>query len=57
MLPKKELPKKRAMKRYTPYGLPDLTVGSWVWLARRLGDAERKGLRLRFRQYMFFGRE
>jgi endopolyphosphatase len=55
MLPKKEIPKKT--KKYTPYGLEDLTVGSWVGLASRLGDPERGKLRTSFRKYMYLGEE
>lgn len=66
-IPLKELPKSlRATdvddeaevkdgEKYTPYGLEDLTIGSWLGLARRLGD-ESGGegrLRKRFRQYMY----
>ncbi|KAJ6613436.1 hypothetical protein B0H10DRAFT_2165301 [Mycena sp. CBHHK59/15] len=38
-------------KRQTPYGLDDLTVGSWVGLARRVGGSLRvRGL---LRRYMY----
>lgn len=41
--------------KYAPYGLADLTIGSWVRLARRLGDSSHGKLRKRFRKYMFGG--
>ncbi|KAF8897542.1 endopolyphosphatase [Infundibulicybe gibba] len=43
--------------KYSPYELPDLTIGSWVDLGRRLGDAKHEKLRRRFRKYMYFGGE
>ena len=42
-------------KKYAPYALEDLTVGSWAGLARRLGRAKAKGLRQRFRRFMYMG--
>ena len=39
--------------KYTPYGLKDLTVGSWVSLARRLGNTKKGKLRRRFSRYMY----
>ncbi|EKM80275.1 hypothetical protein AGABI1DRAFT_120307 [Agaricus bisporus var. burnettii JB137-S8] len=42
----------RKGKRYAPYGLRDLTVGSWVGLGRRLGQGAEKRVRRRFREYM-----
>ena len=39
--------------KYVPYSLADLTVGSWLRLAARLGDGKRKGLRRRFGRYMY----
>ncbi|KAI0068865.1 endopolyphosphatase [Artomyces pyxidatus] len=41
--------------RYAPYGLGDLTIPSWLGLARKLGDASRGKLRRRFREYMYMG--
>jgi len=41
--------------RYAPYGMADLTIGSWIKLARRLGDSSHPRLRKRFRKYMFGG--
>jgi endopolyphosphatase len=38
--------------RRAPYGMPDLTVGSWLALARRLGDSEEKTLRDLFGSFM-----
>ncbi|KAF9009052.1 Metallo-dependent phosphatase-like protein [Cyathus striatus] len=43
--------------KYAPYKMEDLTIGSWVKLARGLGNKERKKLRRRFREYMFAGSE
>ncbi|KAF9055285.1 hypothetical protein BDZ89DRAFT_13863 [Hymenopellis radicata] len=40
---------------YTPYELADLTVGSWVGLARRLGAEQERKMRKRFRKYMYLG--
>ncbi|TRM67571.1 Metallo-dependent phosphatase-like protein [Schizophyllum amplum] len=42
--------------RYVPYGMRDLTVGSWFKLARKLGDDSHAKLRKRFRKYMYQGR-
>ncbi|KAK7470626.1 Endopolyphosphatase [Stygiomarasmius scandens] len=52
-IPLKQLPKSlragnRTSSRYTPYGMGDLTIGSWTSLARQLGDETRKKLRRRF---------
>lgn len=41
--------------KFTPYGLEDLTVGSWMSLARRLAEERRDELRKQFRQYMYLG--
>jgi len=58
-IPLKNLPKSvrkgKAKKKYFPYDMKDLTVGSWLELARRLGDRQEKGLRKSFRQYMYLG--
>lgn len=63
-VPLKELPRSlrewngtRTKSRYAPYRLADLTVGSYVRLARRLGDGSRTKLRKRFRRYMYMGGE
>ncbi|KAF8826752.1 hypothetical protein HHX47_DHR5000731 [Lentinula edodes] len=42
-------------KKYFPYEMKDLTIGSWLDLARRLGDVKEKKLRGKFRQYMYLG--
>ncbi|KAJ3880320.1 Metallo-dependent phosphatase-like protein [Lentinula edodes] len=42
-------------KKYFPYEMKDLTIGSWLDLARRLGDVKEKKLREKFRQYMYLG--
>ena len=39
--------------KYVPYKLADLTVGSWLRLAARLGDKKRERLRQRFGRYMY----
>jgi len=41
--------------KYAPYSLPDLTIPSWIKLARKLGDRENRKLRKKFRGYMFMG--
>lgn len=43
--------------KYAPYGLPDLTISSWVTLAQQLGDERYTKLRKRFREYMYMGGE
>lgn len=43
--------------KYTPYKLPDLTIPSWVKLARRIADPKHKKLQKRFRKYMYLGGE
>jgi len=42
-------------EKYAPYSLKDLTIPSWIELARKLGDRENRGLRKKFRWYMFMG--
>ncbi|KAH9853441.1 hypothetical protein C2E23DRAFT_867908 [Lenzites betulinus] len=42
-------------KKYAPYGMEELTIGAWTGLAQRLGRAKAKGLRSRFREYMYMG--
>ena len=59
-IPLKQLPKSiregnKTSSKFAPYGMEDLTIGSWVRLARRLGDGSRKKLRRRFKQYMYMG--
>ncbi|KAG6332302.1 hypothetical protein ID866_6786 [Astraeus odoratus] len=41
--------------KYAPYGLDDLTIPSWLDLARRIGRGKEKKLRKRFRKYMYVG--
>ena len=41
--------------KYAPYSMDDLTIPSWIKLARKLGDGENKQLRRKFRRYMFMG--
>ena len=47
-----EVVKKKGGK-YVPYGLRDLTIGSYLSLARRLGDEKEGRLRAMFRRYMY----
>lgn len=63
-VPLKQLPRSlrvqnetRTKSKYAPYRLADLTVGSWVKFARRLGDKERTKLRARFTRFMYMGGE
>jgi len=42
--------------KYAPYGMRDLTIPSWLRLARALGDAGNQGLRKKFRKFMFMGK-
>jgi len=39
--------------KYCPYGMDDLTIPSWIRLARKVVDEKRLQLRKKFRQYMF----
>ncbi|KAF9646747.1 hypothetical protein BDM02DRAFT_3156429 [Thelephora ganbajun] len=41
--------------KYAPYSLNDLTIPSWIELARKLGNGENRKLRKKFREYMFMG--
>ncbi|OBZ76592.1 Endopolyphosphatase [Grifola frondosa] len=41
--------------KFAPYGLVDLTIGSWTELAQRLGKKAEKKLQKRFRKYMYMG--
>jgi endopolyphosphatase len=45
-----------ADNKYTPYEMRDLTVETWIRLARDLGDVENKELRKRFKKYMYMGK-
>jgi len=61
-IPLKQLPKSLregdvTSSKFAPYGIDDLTIPSWVGLARRLGDPTRKKLRRRFKKYMYMGEE
>lgn len=58
VIPSENLPK--ALRngggaKYAPYSLEDLTIPSWIGLARKLGDRENRKLRKKFRWYMFMG--
>jgi len=41
--------------KYTPYRMDDLTIGSWMKLARTLAEPTQKKLRRRFKKYMYMG--
>ncbi|KAF8165337.1 endopolyphosphatase [Crassisporium funariophilum] len=41
--------------KYAPYRMTDLTIPSWIRLARRLADDKHTKLRKKFRKYMFLG--
>ena len=61
-VPLKQLPKSiregsATSSKFAPYGMEDLTIPSWVRLARRLGDRSRKKLRRRFKRYMYMGED
>jgi endopolyphosphatase len=38
--------------KYAPYALPDLTIASWIGLAKRLASPEEHRLRKKFKRYM-----
>lgn len=42
---------------YAPYCMRDLTVSSWITLARKFADPKRKKLRKLFKKFMFMGGE
>lgn len=41
--------------KYTPYRMRDLTVSSWITLARKFADPKHKKLRKKFEKFMFMG--
>lgn len=58
IIPRKNIPKSLRNGRgakYAPYSMDDLTITSWIELARRIGDGENRKLRRNFRKYMFMG--
>lgn len=58
VIPKKNIPKSLRHgqgKKYAPYSMNDLTIPSWIELARRIGDGDNRKLRKQFRSYMFMG--
>ena len=58
IIPRKNLPKSLRNgggSKYAPYSLEDLTIPSWIGLAKKLGDGENRKLRKKFRKYMFMG--
>ncbi|TFY83609.1 hypothetical protein EWM64_g409 [Hericium alpestre] len=59
-VPLRNLPKSlrnstKTKSKFAPYRLPDLTIPSWVKLARKLADPSKKKLRRKFKQYMYMG--
>ncbi|KIY71419.1 endopolyphosphatase [Cylindrobasidium torrendii FP15055 ss-10] len=57
-IPLKNLPKSLrkgpvSKSKYLPYGMEDLTIGSWVDLARKLSKDGNQKLRKKFRKYMY----
>lgn len=61
-IPIKHLPKSlrepgTTKSKYAPYRLKDLTIPSWIRLARQLGEEKDKKLRKVFRKYMTLGAE
>jgi len=58
VIPRQNIPKSLRHgggAKYAPYSLEDLTIPSWIGLARKLGDGENRKLRKKFRGYMFMG--
>lgn len=61
-IPKRHLPRSlqnstmTKAKKFAPYALADLTIGSWTELGTRLGRNKGK-LRQRFKEFMSMGRE
>lgn len=58
VIPRQNVPKSLRNGRgakYAPYSLKDLTIPSWIGLARKLGDGDNGKLRKKFRKYMFMG--
>lgn len=60
-VPLKELPKSlrkgKKSKKYLPYEMEDLTIGSWLKIALKLGDVKQSKLRKKFERYMYMGGE
>jgi len=59
-IPRQNLPKALARGRvekskYLPYKMPDLTVGSWLRVAKKLGNPKKEKLRKKFERYMYLG--
>ena len=59
-IPLKHLPRKLrdanvTKSKFAPYAMEDLTIPSWMRLARKLSDRGHRKLRKRFRRYMFLG--
>lgn len=51
----KEAAAEGSKSKYAPYKMEDLTIGSWVQLARKLADEKKQQLRRRFKKYMYGG--
>ncbi|KAJ3778876.1 endopolyphosphatase [Lentinula raphanica] len=58
-IPMRNLPKSiqngKMKEKYFPYNMEDLTISSWLELARRLGDSKERRLREKFKEYMYLG--
>ncbi|KAJ2931588.1 hypothetical protein H1R20_g5383, partial [Candolleomyces eurysporus] len=54
-LPEELLDASVTRSKYAPYRMEDLTIPSWVRLARRVADDKRVKLRKKFKKYMFAG--
>jgi endopolyphosphatase len=44
-----------AKSKYAPYRMSDLTIPSWIRLARQVADEKAEKLRKRFRKHMYLG--
>lgn len=53
--PRAVLIRGRGQDDIASYGMEDLTIGSWVGLANRLGRGREKALRKVFREHMYMG--
>lgn len=61
-VPLRQLPRRLrnesvASSKYAPYGMADLTIPSWIELARAMAKRKNTKLRRRFKKYMFMGGE
>jgi endopolyphosphatase len=53
-IPCRQLPKNMSME-YMPYEMEDLTIGSWIRIAQRIGDWNDDKIRKKFKKFMYFG--